>query len=670
VTRSRFSLWEWTLLVGLVLAAWGLRVYRPAEVPPGWRDDELIHIHTLTGQVLAGRPVFYFTGASGHEPLYHTLNAAIIPLLGMNPLGAHFLTIASGVLTVPLTYALCRRLFGRPAARLAAALLASGFWSLMYSRFALRQQMLVPLAVAVFYLLWLVAGRASRIARHASLVACGSLLAAALYTYTVARMLPFVLLGFGLYLALFHRERFRRWWWPLLATLLLAAALTVPLWAAIVRGRSEAAQQGVGADARIAELAVPLRELQAGDPRTLLENVWATLGMFHAGGDSEWLYNLPGRPVFGPLGAALFFIGLGLCLWRWRRPEYAFLLIWLAVGLVPALVTLPPASLSHTILAQPVVCVLPALTLAEGLSLITRPLSSVDTRFPVVVALLLPVLCVPLVARDLRDYFVIWPEQWQVRFLNRAEYREAARWLDGQPQVVDVAVASGLMGPWDRVALADDLRRGDVRVRLFDPRRALLLPAGDAAVVLLTAPLQPDPALVSLLGDGPAWEQGDLRLYRPQVDLLPADGSLALFADGLELLWVDWPDGGPAPGREATAWLTWRVARQLDLPPIPLVPNPPPPGVYSGPRLAAFAHLVAADGSFPAGDDGLWVDPTTLQPGDRFVQLHRFSLPDDAPTSPYRLEVGLYDPLTGDRWTVLGRDGQRVGDMYAVEVSE
>jgi len=666
MNRSRLPLWEWALVVSLVLAAWALRVWQPAQVPPGWRDDELINIHALTGEVLSGHPTLYFTGASGHEPLYHTLHAGALPLVGMNPLGGHLLSIACGTLTIPLTYALGRRLLSRSAGLLAATFLTSSFWSLMYSRIALRHAMVLPFALAALYGMWrssFIGNRLSRIANRLLPVGCGLSLAAALYTYTVARLLPLILLTFGLYLALVHRDRFRRWWRFLLAVLLVAAALTAPLWVAIARGRSEAAAQGIGADARIAELSGPLRELQGGDLGPLIENARTTLGMFHATGDPEWLYNLSGRPVFGPVGAALFFAGLAFCFCRFRRPEYAFLLIWLAFGISPALITLPPSSLGHTILAQPAVYLLMALPLAELRSRIRdlRPrIRNLESALPLL-AIVMVASLVPVAARDLHDYFIAWPARGMVRFLYREDYREAARYLDDHPEVIDVAVGSTLVGPWDRLALENDLRREDLRARLFNPERALLLPAGPAPAVLFIGFPEPDPALAALLEVSPVQTKGRLKLYRFPVDLpLPGPGPTATFANGLELTGLIWPDGEPAPGREATAWLVWRLARTLDLPPVPVVANPPPPGVYAGPRLAVFTHLFAADGTFLVGDDGLWVDPTTLRPGDRFIQIHRFSVLADAPPGPYRLEIGLYDPMTGERWrTAEGVD--RVG---------
>ena len=77
----------------------------------------------------------------------------------------------------------------------------------------------------------------------------------------------------------------------------------------------------------------------------------------------------------------------------------------------------------------------------------------------------------------------------------------------------------------------------------------------------------------------------------------------------------------------------------------PLISNPPPPGVDTRPRLQVFAHLLDAEGGVVEGDDGMWVDPYTVRSGDRWVQLHRFA----EPVWEHNLEIGLYDPVTGER---------------------
>ncbi len=625
--------------VAIVLLAWGLRLCCLEDVPPGWRDDELINIHALSGEVLRGNFPIYFTGASGHEPLYHYLHAGVHALWGFNVLSGHILSVTFGTITVAMTFALARRLFGNTVGVIASFGVATSMWSLMYSRIGLRHSSLPPLTLLTFYLLW----RSDRSRWHA--VWAGITLAASLYTYTAARLLPAVLIMFGLYLALFDRERSGRYWRRALPALALAGTLALPLAIAIMQGRSEAAAYGIGADARLDELALPIRELRSGNPRPLLEYTFHTLSMFHATGDPEWLYNIANRPQFHLPGAALFWAGVVLCVCRWRQPRYFFALLWLGLGLLPAFVSIPAASLSHTIAAQPVVYILLALALRE---VAERRMAVMSSRVWSAIHWGLVVLIVVTGAvRDLYDYFCAWPAAEMVRFLYRADYRAATRYLDAHPEINDVAVGSGLMGPWDRLALQVDTRREDVSIRLFNPERALVWCAGsDVTPVLLTSWPSPSPQIAALIAADDMLSPG-LRLVRTAA--LPLSEPRPVhFADGLTLLEVR-----PISIGEELAILTiWEVARPLDLPPMPIIAYPPPPGTYSGPRLAVFTHLLSTEGELLAVDDGLWVDPLTLQPGDSFVQLHLLKPP--AQTSAARfLQLGLYDPMNGERWLIL-----------------
>jgi len=722
----------------LLLLAWALRLCCLDTVPPGWRDDELINIHALSGEVLAGRFPLYFTGASGHEPLYHYLHAAVHAVLGFNVLSGHVLSVACGMCAVALTYVLTARLFGRTTAAVASLAQATSFWSLMYSRTAIRHIIVPPCVLLTLYLFWRTleahaapdrAAAAHRLRatgrtitpREAPFrwrtitprkapfrwrtdaptkapfrwrtILVGLALGASLYTYPAARLLPALLILFAVYVALFHagesRYHRRELVLALAVALAVAALLAVPMGVAIVQGRSAAAAQGIGADARLDELAVPWHELKAGNPRPLLENVWQTLGMFHATGDSEWLYNVPERPVFNLLGGVLLWVGVGICLCRWRQPRYFFLLLWLAFGLLPAFVSVPPASLSHTIMAMPVAYILPALALTEGFHWLRqrgeKPGFLKKTWFlSWSLGLLIVLFLVTNAVRDLRDYFFNWPERGMVGFLYRADYRTTARYLNATPAITDVAVSSSLMGPWDRLALEVDTRRGDVSARLFDPQRALLYPAGETAHAILTLTHEADPLVEAALErDGAPLRHvsnyeriaviafsGQREWWPHQTQHWVSQIPLQPFANGMSLLGWSWPEGTPGPGRTTPLLTAWDVSQQLDLPPMPIVANPPPPGVYSGRRLAVFAHLLTAEGAFMLADDGLWVDPLTLQPGDRFFQIHRFALPSDATPGPYTVELGLYDPMTGERWPVLEAQAQTGPDYVTFSVEE
>ena len=668
---------RWIFLVFLLLLAWGLRIGWLEEVPPGWRDDELINMHALSSRVLGGELPLYYLGASGHEPLYHHLHAGVLAVLGFNVLSGHILSAAFGTLGVALTYSLSRRLFPetRMVAVVAALGLTTSFWSLMYSRTAIRHISLPPFVLATLYVLWRrLEGDSSS---AASWVPVGVLLGASLYTYTASRLLPLLVVVLAGYLAVHHRGRLRGHWRGISVALVVMALLVAPMGVAIARGRSERAIEGIGADARVTELAEPIRALRGGDPRPLLVSIVKTLGMFHASGDPEWLYNISGRPVFGFFGGILLWLGVGFCLYGWREPRFFLLLSWLGLGLAPAFVSTPPASLGHTILAQPVAYILPALSVVGTgrwvggrLSWIGQGPRKPAMRSRSAVALIVAAFLISNAARDLRDYFIVWPERGMVRLLYRADQREIAAYVEAHPEISNVAVGSGLMGPWDRIALDIDIDRDSVAPRLFDPERALVWPAGqDPATVFLPTWPEPSSEIEGYLGAG--------RAISPGVSLRAAPGAVrpsstveeTVFENGLALVDVQWlEDGAPSSRGEARLLTEWRVAESLVLPPIPVIAQPPPPKTYKGPRLAVFAHVLDSEGVVLDSDDGLWVDPLTLKEGDRFVQIHSLSAPVVTSAQPRSLALGLYDPKTNERWQTVGPGDGLGPDLVTIPI--
>ena len=113
----------------------------------------------------------------------------------------------------------------------------------------------------------------------------------------------------------------------------------------------------------------PIRALLSGNLQPALDTAVATLKMFtfDGAGDPQILYNISGRPIFIGLGSILFYVGLMVSVWRWKRPAYAFMLIWLAITLLPNMLTAPAPFFYRAIAAQTPVAVMPAIgTVALG----------------------------------------------------------------------------------------------------------------------------------------------------------------------------------------------------------------------------------------------------------------------------------------------------------------
>lgn len=665
----------WPPLV-ITLIAFAARVWQLDAVPPGWSDDELSNIFVIAQKVFEGNSAVYYTDATGLEAPYHIVSGLLLQLFGFNAIGIRLLSALLGTLTVPLTYRMARSLFGRRVGLLAAAALSVSFWSLIYSRVNLRHISLPLMALGTFYWFWrgMRAGTRDRgletdqrrnanmqsliSTLHAPFIIAGVLLGLSLYTYFAARGLPLILGAFALYVALLDRRRWRRHWRGVVVTFLLAFLVASPLLVTLF--------QATGADARVAEVAVPLVEARKGNLEPLWRHVRITLSMFHGDGDDEYLYNIPHRPVFGMPGAVFLWAGVLTAGWlalqplrrrvarrpgtapRRRELAGALLLIWWAAGITPGFLSVPPASLGHTILAQPatfILLVLPLLPLGEALA--ARGVA----RQGVIVTAVGLLLVAGVAWRDLPDYFWRWPQRGLVRFLYHADVKDVARSVAQGDAAPDFAISGLLAGPWDRLALSLALQNQgmeDSRPRWFDPRRAIFLGLGGEEALVFSGYPRVEQAYDDLL-QPLDFQAGAYRLSLVKGAVSP-DEDVACFRNGLCLLDSVYActDG------ERVLHLTWRVASPLQIPAHPLVSKPPPPGVYDGPRLHVFAQRRDAGGDFVSGEDGLWVDPLTLRTGDIFRQQHRLGA--DSAATEDTLLVGLYDPMNGQR--VLTEDGR------------
>jgi len=660
------------LLILLILLAFFLRVWRLDTVPPGWRDDELIDVLVISQKALAGDVQLYYADASGNEGLYHVLNALMYGLFGATAWGMRGLSVILGTLGIPAVYVLGKRLYDENVGLLAAAALTVSFWSLMYSRFALRQIMTPLLAMLAFICFWRALTRTTHHAPRGAIndlrltiyhwLGAGVFLGLGFYVYFASRGVPVIVVAFAGAMGVVARPQLRRIWPGLLLMFVTTALVITPLF--IVLG------QQPSAEARVSEVGVPLNKALEGDFSLVIEYGLNTLGMFHATGDDEWLYNIPFRPLFGPIGALFFWSGVAIAIWQvltmlygiWRKKtshptlhhplSSLFLLFWWGAGILPGFLSVPAASLGHTIVAQPATYILAALpvwalvrwfrvsSFGFRVSSAKSPVPSLSISqslslhaLPILMALTFVLL---IAGRDLPDYFTHWPERGMTRFLYRADIGDVADYLKAHPDLTDFGLTGFLAGPWDRLALeVEHGGEGVLRPRWYNPERALITHLGGQPAVSFTGyPINPDSYQTDMM-PVPDETAGHYRLTQVQAER--EWQTPACFQNGLCLVWADYTAG--------VLELGWDVSRPLDLPFIPLISNPPPPGVYAGPRLFVFAHLVDAEGEFLAGDDGLWVDPVTLHPGDRWLQQH--ILPEGMGGAA--AVFGLYDPMTGTR---------------------
>ena len=633
---------EWIALAAILLLATLLRLYRLDAIPPGLTHDE-----ADTGYFAAA---VYRGAPSSVEGPYGYINehftwysgALFMSLFGPTDLALRLHSAFFGLLVVLFTYLWARRAFGAAVGLGGAAMVALSFWTVMDSRFALNSEPAPALFTGAVYFLWLGLERGGR--RWWAWALFALFLTGSLYAYEAARAAAAALVLLFLYLALFHRAWFRRHgvWFAaaLLATGLLAAPhlLDPAAW-----GRSST-------------LSVPLAAALHGDLQPLLTNAISALGTLSFHGDSFVTYNLPGRPILDPVASLFFYIAVLLCLWRWRRPACAFILLWVAMGMLPSLVVGEWTSTLHSKAAEAPILTLPALGAVEAGRLVARRWGP---RWGRVWAAAGVAWLVVIGVSTATDYFVRWGQSPQTRAAYFHNLAAITAFLDEGEYSGTVALSSPFPDlPLDPLVADLRLQRNDLTLRWFDGRRALLLPDAERALLVLPSSTPLDPLLASWVDLGSAtrvvvhpedvdpyfdllvWEPGEsweaataaldggeITAERPPS--LPAD-----FGGGVELVGYGVTPTVAIPGGTTALVTAWRVRDPAAL-------GPPPPHDY-GIGAAIFAHLLNPQGEVVAQEDRLDVPAWNWQPGDRFLQIHRFTLPPDLPPGRYELEIGLY----------------------------
>jgi hypothetical protein len=343
-TRSRAFTWLGLLLV--IGIATGLRLWRIDSIPPGFHFDEsfegLEAWRILTDPTY--RPVF-LTGNFGVPPLNAYANAltfGIFDALGgeAGPTAMRTTATVFGVLGVTAVYLLatelrqlderCTRSLSSAFPILAAGMLALMRWHIHFSRMGI-EPIVVPLIWAGST--WLLL-RGWRTDGKRWFIACGIVLAAGMYTYQAAWFVPLLMVPVAGILILDRRTKIkdraklspknvadrslRSSIFVLLLTAGTATILILPLIWFFMQNPDLLLL-------RPTQLVI-VGETDSPADNSIWQSLWATskmFGPFGSPGDLDPRRNLPGEPALNLWLAIPFYLGLGLALWRIRRPAFS-----------------------------------------------------------------------------------------------------------------------------------------------------------------------------------------------------------------------------------------------------------------------------------------------------------------------------------------------------------
>ena len=657
MSTSRFKLLgqysEVVLPVVVVLVAVFLRFHNLDTIPRGIMTDEawngLDALRILDGE----RPVF-LTANFGREALFVYLQAIGIAFLGQTSFALRAVSAVTGILTVVAAYVLVRRMFSARVALLASGWLTVSLWHVIFSRTGLRSVSL-PLFLAVgFYCLWrgLEGVSQSVEVKHASALPTtisrprpaiwfalgGVVIGLSLYTYSVARFAPFVIVALALYIAFLHRRLLPHALPGLALALTLATLVFLPEGLFFLRHPESFLE-------RAHDVWVFNPALHQGNPgQALLDSALRSLGMFAIYGDPGWPHNISGRPIFDPLSALLMLVGLALAVRRFRQPAYGFIIIWLVVMFVPSLlaITYTPNYLRASALI-PALFILPALGTSWLWEAWHSRLSVRQEGAPGILHAL-PILLVTLAflvgaSHTHNSYFGLWANAPEVpRFFNmdRLVPFEAARSVVKTEQTPILVAGNDYDDPWVYPWLRFIFsNQPDARyIRTFDYERTIVFPAGQAtASYVFTFDLPHAPIMKRYFDESSAQNIGTspsgrpITLYRlldPRPPFEPEVPLPARFGEQVFVYGFDTSRDARA-GEVMTVLWYWRIlaADQREF-------------VFSNQLFGADGrrHGQLDDRAFAPG---YWPADTTG------ITTFEIEIDPQTPTGAYWLRVGTYD---------------------------
>ena len=661
----------WLPLLLILLFAFGLRLYALTAIPPGLTHDEANHGREAIG-ILRGVWLFVFPLNYGSEPLYSYTVAASMWLFGETLFALRFVNVLFSIFTIGLSFLWVRHRFDRTIAWVTAVLLTISFWPLASAREALRAGMLPFFMGAAVWFFWLlieevnIPTSTNRKQRRWWLAAgFGICVAITLHIYLAARVAWLLFPLFLLYLAWQKRSLFRQSWRPTLLGLLLAGVLVTPLFVYLERNPY--------ALTRLSMLDAPLENLRSGNWLPLWQNATSALLAFvwPGYGDQFLAYNIPGRPVFDAVSAVFFVLGVGICLWRWQRPSYAFVLLWFGIGILPSLITGPTANTTRNLAALAPVFILPAI----GFGTVVHWLKAQNNRVPRWLPHGLAAIWLLFAGwRSTSDYFITWANDPNVRGAYQVNLVEMLAYLETNGTNAPALLSTVYPGPAHDPSINLVLTGEEDHKRWVDARWALVAPEGQDSQVMIPASTPPHPLFaqwlaprqtVQLRSDDldpsfTAYELDATQLREWAGETAVSAGlsaDVVNFNNALTLHHAEWLDP-VAPGETAELLLIWQVTNPEKVGPIV------PPAFTTD--VVMFTQLLDASGVPFAQRDSLEAPSWDWQAGDVIAQIHPITIPTETAPGSYEAIIGIYDRLSGDRLPVLNDDGASIGDFTAV----
>ena len=588
VTRFSFIHRSSSIVLLALLAGAFLRFHKLGDVPPGLHYDFAANAIIANGIAFEGWREVFITAYTGKEVLFFYTAGLIFKLVGSSIFALQFTAAVYGILGIAACYFAARQLLwddpdSKWIAALAAVILSFTFMHLVWSRYgerAVTEPFVQGLAVGFLFRGLRKPNREGakdakempnknfallaslRLNLWADMALAGAFTGLAAYTYLAARLFPIPIAVTLLTLLLSearhpnhqttkpsnHLKARLTQFAIYLAT---AALVFAPLgWFFVTHPETFLVRAGQ---------LTP----KTGEGNLLFQGITGALGMIFISGEPYDRFNIPGRPIFGPLLGSFFVIGLILTTLKFFRPstehgirntQYPrltlarppaghaslFLLVYLFTFLLPTAISVHdifPSNVRSTGLL-PVLTIFPAVGIVRASNWLLAAsrsnwrsklgLQSLIPNYQLPITLLVTLLAGTITTYH--SYFNLWAAAPSLHYANDTDLVNAARWINTQDAQGASVYFSAIHYRHPTVAY---LARDFPAFRWFTGGQTLAIPDGPALYIFPHSAPPPEdwiaqwtPAYAPLGPDGTP----DFRAYRfdstpPLPDFIPASAN-------------------------------------------------------------------------------------------------------------------------------------------------
>jgi hypothetical protein len=323
--------WEMGILAVILLIAIFLRSYEIGTIPSGLFIDQGFQGLAALRILHEGWRPFYV------EDIFHAYALALYQLaiwfkiFGAGEVSLKLFYAFLAILGLPLMYWTFRQLAGPRFALLSLFIVAVMRWHINFSRngFPTVQLPLYMFGTLGFLLYGL------RNGKRWPFVVSAVFFASGFYTYQAFKIVPVLLLVYGLYELIANFKTMKKLWDRIALFTVSAFVLSFPVFYDIVIKKNPGTRE--------TELSIFNRVRMEHSLRPFLDVVYRTALMFNRQGDPNPRHNLQDYRMLDDISGTLLILGLAYALFRCRRRKYFYALTGFVVMSLPCILSIDAA---------------------------------------------------------------------------------------------------------------------------------------------------------------------------------------------------------------------------------------------------------------------------------------------------------------------------------------